>query len=362
MLGSLDDLTKPPVGKTFSVSPENVFGRTGAGGLDIPGEEAVEDVKKIGQYPFLQDQHPSRELGQGWKVRPWFSLEPHKETAIFDREGSGVIRHFWITFFEKPLRQIIIRMYWDNETTPSVEVPLGDLFCNAPGYYGEIQSLAVCVNPAKAQNLYLPMPYRKHGRITLELLNDQPADHIYYTINGTDEPVADDALYFHASFRRSNPLKYGEDFVIADGIRGKGRFAGCYMTWQQNNKGWWGEGEVKMFIDGDKEFPSICGTGTEDYFCGAWCFADRTFNSPYSGYHCGGTAETGRRHALYRFHITDPVWFHSDFKATVQALGWRSEHRFLPLQDDISCVAYWYQTEPHAPLPELPDRNGLEVI
>ena len=163
MLGSLDDLTKPPVGKTFSVSPENVFGRTGAGGMDIPGEEAVEDVKIIGLYPFLQEQHPSRELGQGWKVRPWFSLEPHKETAIFDREGSGVIRHFWITFFEKHLRQIIIRMYWDNETTPSVEVPLGDLFCNAPGYYGEIQSLAVCVNPAKAQNLYLPMPYRKPG-------------------------------------------------------------------------------------------------------------------------------------------------------------------------------------------------------
>ena len=196
----------------------------------------------------------------------------------------------------------------------------------------------------------------------LELLNETQADHIYYTINGTDEPVPEDALYFHASFRRTNPLKYGEDFVIADGIRGKGRFAGCYLTWQQNNKCWWGEGEVKMFIDGDKEFPSICGTGTEDYFCGAWCFADRTFSSPYSGYHCGGASIVGQRHALYRFHITDPVWFQSDFKATVQALGWRSEKRFLPLQDDLSCVAYWYQTEPHAPLPSLPDRNGLEVI
>ena len=362
MNGFLDDFLNPPKGTTFSVSPENVYGKPGAGGMDTPGQKAVDDVKKIGQQTNLESPHPARELGQKYKVRPWISILPNQETTIFDHEGPGIIRHFWITVDLCYLRRLIIRMYWDHETTPSVETPLGDLFCCTPGYYGEIQSLAVCVNPLNGLNLYLPMPFRKHARITLEHPGEEnPSNGIFYTFNCTQEPVAEDTPYFHASFRRTNPVRYGEDFVIADGIRGKGRFAGCYLTWQQNNSGWWGEGEVKMFLDGDREFPSICGTGTEDYFCGAWGFKNK-FSSPYSGYHCGGKDAVGARHALYRFHITDPIWFHSEFKATIQTLGWRSERRFLPLQDDLSCVAYWYQSEPHAPLPPVPDRNGLEVI
>lgn len=358
----LNDFILPPQGKTFSVSAENVYGKPGAGGMDTPGNPAVADVEKIGQYPVLSDPHPARDLGHGYKVRPCITLLPNQETAIFDRKGSGVIRHIWITVPEQYLRRIILRMYWDHEKEPSVEVPLGDFFCNAAGFYGEIQSLAVCVNPYNAMNLYLPLPYRKHGRITLELLNPEPAREIFYTINGTDEELAEDTLYFHASFRRTNPLKSGEDFVIVDGIQGQGRFAGCYIVWQQNNNNWWGEGEVKMFLDEDNDYPTICGTGTEDYFCGAWGFADKTFSTPYSGYSCGGTPVVGRRHGLYRFHITDPVYFKTKFKATVQALGWRSEARYLPLQDDLAATAYWYQTEPHAPLAPLPTRDELEVI
>ena len=117
-----------------------------------------------------------------------------------------------------------------------------------------------------------------------------------------------------------------------------------------------------MFLDGDREFPTICGTGTEDYFCGAWNFGNRTFSSPYSGCTCIGPEKEGSRHACYRFHLADPIMFQREFKMTIQALGWRSERRFLPLQDDLSCVAYYYQTEAHAPLPQLPDHNGLEVI
>lgn len=360
----LGNLTRPPAGKTISVSGENVFGKPGAGGMadPTPGAPPQDDVLAIGQVPDLQQPHPGREIGVGGKIRPWIFLESRKETAILDMDGPGMIRHIWIAFPPRLLRMLVLRMYWDHEELPSVQVPVGDFFCSAPGYYGEFQSLAVCVNAKNAMNCYWQMPFRKHARVTLEYLGDDRTSHIYYTINLTQQEIPEDAAYFHASFRRTNPLKYGEDFVIADGIRGRGSFAGCYMTWQQNNEGWWGEGEVKMYLDGDKEFPTICGTGTEDYFCGAWSFGDRTYFSPYSGLICGGPSHVGDRHAMYRFHLADPLWFHSELKVTMQALGWRSEGRFLPLKDDISAVAYWYQDEPHAKLPDLPDRNELEVI
>ena len=360
----LGNLTRPPAGKTISVSGENVFGKPGAGGMadPTPGAPPQDDVLAIGQVPDLQQPHPGREIGVGGKIRPWIFLESRKETAILDMDGPGMIRHIWIAFPPRLLRMLVLRMYWDHEELPSVQVPVGDFFCSAPGYYGEFQSLAVCVNAKNAMNCYWQMPFRKHARVTLEYLGDDRTSHIYYTINLTQQEIPEDAAYFHASFRRTNPLKYGEDFVIADGIRGRGSFAGCYMTWQQNNEGWWGEGEVKMYLDGDKEFPTICGTGTEDYFCGAWSFGDRTYFSPYSGLICGGPSHVGDRHAMYRFHLADPLWFHSELKVTMQALGWRSEGRFLPLKDDLSAVAYWYQDEPHAKLPDLPDRNELEVI
>ncbi len=360
----LGNLTRPPAGKTISVSGENVFGKPGAGGMadPTPGAPPQDDVLAIGQVPDLQQPHPGREIGVGGKIRPWIFLESRKETAILDMDGPGMIRHIWIAFPPRLLRMLVLRMYWDHEELPSVQVPVGDFFCSAPGYYGEFQSLAVCVNAKNAMNCYWQMPFRKHARVTLEYLGDERTSHIYYTINLTQQEIPEDAAYFHASFRRTNPLKYGEDFVIADGIRGRGSFAGCYMTWQQNNEGWWGEGEVKMYLDGDKEFPTICGTGTEDYFCGAWSFGDRTYFSPYSGLICGGPSHVGDRHAMYRFHLADPLWFHSELKVTMQALGWRSEGRFLPLKDDLSAVAYWYQDEPHAKLPDLPDRNELEVI
>lgn len=360
----LGNLTRPPAGKTISVSGENVFGKPGAGGMadPTPGAPPQDDVLAIGQVPDLQQPHPGREIGIGGKIRPWIFLESRKETAILDMDGPGMIRHIWIAFPPRLLRMLVLRMYWDHEELPSVQVPVGDFFCSAPGYYGEFQSLAVCVNAKNAMNCYWQMPFRKHARVTLEYLGDDRTSHIYYTINLTQQEIPEDAAYFHASFRRTNPLKYGEDFVIADGIRGRGSFAGCYMTWQQNNEGWWGEGEVKMYLDGDKEFPTICGTGTEDYFCGAWSFGDRTYFSPYSGLICGGPSHVGDRHAMYRFHLADPLWFHSELKVTMQALGWRSEGRFLPLKDDLSAVAYWYQDEPHAKLPDLPDRNELEVI
>jgi hypothetical protein len=161
-------------------------------------------------------------------------------------------------------------------------------------------------------------------------------------------------------------------YTVLDGVQGQGHYVGTYMAWGVNNQGWWGEGEIKFFIDGDDEFPTICGTGTEDYFCGSYNFENKAtkqyqeFTTPYAGLHQvlrpDGVYRSQMRFGLYRWHITDPVRFQRDLRVTIQALGWRSYGRYLPLQDDIASVAYWYQSLPTASFPSLPARDGLEVI
>ncbi|MGE4565688.1 MAG: glycoside hydrolase family 172 protein [Victivallaceae bacterium] len=360
MMNFLDSISK--LGnhiKSRSVSAENVYGKPGQGGRADVTAEPQEDVVKIGQV-WSGPNAAARELGTGWKVRPWIRLEPLSVNTLMDVDGPGKIRHIWLTTI--PSRDLVLRIYWDHESTPSVEVPLADFFCNAVKHNAPILALPINVNPTNGMNSFFPMPFRKHARITLENLHPSEAvKHFYYTVNYTEEPVGEDEGYFHASFRRTNPLPYGSDFTVAEGIAGRGQFVGCYMTWQQNNDGWWGEGEMKMFIDGDTDFPTICGTGTEDYFGGAWCF-NGTFSAPFFGLPFGSENKTGARHSMYRFHLPDPIYFEHKFKAVMQAIGWRSEGRYLPLQDDISAVAYWYQAEPHAPFPAFPDRNALEII
>ncbi len=320
-----------------SLNAENPTGEKGKGAMADPKGEGA-----------------ARELGQGWKVRPCLTLQAGETATLMDNEGPGMIRHMWFTF---------IRIYWDGQDTPSVEAPLGDLLCNSWACRQNILALPINVNPTGGMNVYFPMSFKKHAKITVE--NDSPNElgGFFYTINYTLEEVPDDALYFHAQWRRTNPLPYGEEYLILDGVKGQGQYVGTFMAWQQNNAGWWGEGEIKMFIDGDKEFPTICGTGTEDYFGGAWGFGD-DFSAPYLGFRQAikKSGEVGARMTLYRFHVQDPIFFSTDLKVTMQALGWRSEGRYLPLQDDISSVAYWYQTLPHAPLPILPDRNEREIV
>ena len=194
---------------------------------------------------------------------------------------------------------------------------------------------------------------------------------LYYQINYTLTDVPDDAAYFHAQFRRVNPLPYKEVYTILDGVEGAGHYVGTAMCWGVNNNNWWGEGEIKFYIDGD-EYPTICGTGTEDYFCGSYNFENKTekryqeFTTPYSGMPLvvrpDGLYRSQMRFGLYRWHIADPIRFGKDLKVTIQALGWRSGGRYLPLQDDIASTAYWYQSLPSKKFPALPDRDSLEII
>jgi len=346
--------------RTRSISPENFTGEKGKGGTATSGTGA----------------NASRELGRGWKVSPSVVIKAHSTFTLAEMDGSGAIQHIWMTPTGN-WRFSILRFYWDDETTPSVEVPVGDFFAMGWGTFSPLQSLAVCVNPGSGFNCYWTMPYRKKCRITMENIDEHDM-YLYYQVDYVETQVPKEAAYFHAQFRRSNPLKYKTDHVLLDGVKGKGQYVGTYMAYGSHNNGWWGEGEIKFFLDGDTEFPTICGTGTEDYFNGAYDFDSRRKNaagvetseytefcSPYSGLPqvigSDGHYNVAQRFGLYRWHIKDPVRFEKDLKVTIQDLGWRSEGRYLPLQDDISTVSYWYQTEPHAPFPVLPSKDQLEV-
>lgn len=229
------------------------------------------------------------------------------------------------------------------------------------------------MNPGSAFNCYWPMPFRKRARVTLENLDDKVMT-VYYQINYELTAVPRDTAYFHAQFRRESPVKQRGLYTILDGVAGRGHYVGTYLAWEVHSTGWWGEGEIKFFMDGDQEFPTIAGTGTEDYFCGSYNFDTKgpdgknrytVFSTPYSGLAQvlppDKVYEVGQRFGLYRWHLTDPIRFEKDLRVTIQALGWQSEGRYLPLEDDISSVAYWYQTEPHRKFPPLPAREALDV-
>lgn len=355
----MDNLFRLSKAKTRSISPENTTGEKGKGGMDKEGVAS----------------RPARELGQGWKISPYVVIEPGKTHTMAEITGSGAVQHIWLTPTGN-WRFTIIRMYWDDEATPSVEVPLGDFFGMGWCEYAHLNSLAICVNPGSAFNSYWVMPFRKKCKITLENIAPEKVS-IYYQVDYTLTEVPDDAAYFHAQFRRTNPVKIKDVYTIVDGIKGRGHYVGTYMAWGVHNNGWWGEGEIKFFMDGDKDFPTINGTGTEDYFCGSYDFDTRKkepatdmtayteFSTPYTGLHQvirgDGHYKVMQRFGMYRWHITDPIRFESDLRVTIQDLGWHLDGRYLPQQSDIASVAFWYQAEPHAPFPKLPTKDELEV-
>ena len=361
------DIARLKKGQTRLITAENVYGEKGKGGMATPTDNAQPEVLKIGQV-WKKDM-PSRELGQKWKVRPCIELPAGSTTTIMDVDGPATIQHIWITLDNQRFRDVILRAYWDDEENPSIEVPVGDFFGCPFKKRLNINALAINVNPTGGLNCYFPMPFRKHAKITVENRAPEAIGGFFYAISYELGDVPEELAYMHAQFRRTNPVQYGDDYVIVDGIQGRGHYVGTQMGWQQNTEGWWGEGEIKAFIDGDEEFPTYCGTGTEDYFGGAWGFMGN-YSAPFLGYqdtmtlgdNPRSTNSVGNRHSMYRFHVMDPIRFDSDLKVTMQAIGWRSEGRFLPLQDDICSVAYWYQTEPHNPFPALGDRNALESI
>lgn len=351
----LNNLTLKKDIRTFSISPENPTGKKGEG-----AKATLENGSAA---------NAARDLGTGWKVNPYIVLESKKTAVLADVTGEGAIKHFWITDSAKYGRQLILRIYFDGQKNPAVNVPLSDFFANTDyTEYRQNNSLAICYNPYRGMNCYFEMPYFKGFRMEIENTGSQDAN-IYYQIDCEEKKLSPDSLYFHAQFRRVNPLPYKENYTILDNIEGNGLYVGTYLHWGVKSNNWWGEGEIKFYIDGDTDFPSICGTGTEDYFCGAYNFDVNgkytEFSTPYTGlFKVGNTDDTYKSQKyfdLYRWHITDPIYFKQNLRVTIQALGWRSEGRYLPLQDDISSVAYWYSDNLNDVYPDLPDEDGLEL-
>ncbi|RYX81749.1 DUF2961 domain-containing protein [bacterium] len=358
--------------QTRSISAENPRGEKGGGGRAPVSENPC-----------------ARDLGLGWKCRPCIPIKAGETVEIADIEGSGAIQQMWMTP-TGAWRLCILRVYWDDQETPSIECPVGDFFACGWGGFDRgmlVNSLSVCVNPGSALNCFWEMPFRKRCRMTFTNLDVNEMT-LFYQINYTLTDVPEDAAYFHAQFRRSYPLPYKKVHHLLDGVTGRGQYVGTYLAWGLANNRWWGEGEIKFYLDGDKKpgqsvaeetedkenaaYPTICGTGTEDYFLGSYNFENQKthqyqeFSTAYAGMphmiRPDGLYQSQTRFSLYRWHLPDPIRFQEDISVTIQSLGWRSGGRFLAQQDDISSVAYWYQTLPSPAFPTLPDAEFLEII
>lgn len=339
--GVFGDLALVRNSETRSISAENPTGAKGGGATAVPDEK-----------------NAASKLGVGWKVRPSIILPRHQTITLAAIEGPGRVQHIWMTADAKAYRDCVLRFYWDGEPTPSVEVPFGDFFAEGHGVRYNVNSLMVSVNPSGGFNSYWPMPFRKSAKITIENQGMETLPEFYYQITYALEPIPDQEGYFHAQWRRSMTTREHPEHVLLDGVEGKGQYVGTFLAWEQLSNGWWGEGEIKFYLDGDKQNPTISGTGTEDYFGGAWGFGS-TFSAAFSGYPFSGR-QPGEipKHSLYRWHVPDPIRFHHDIRVTIQALGWPwLEEKFQPLTDDIASVSYWYQLEPHRPFPAFPSRE-----
>lgn len=344
--------------KSRSLSAENFNGEPNAGGLATEGT----------------GKECARLLGKGWKISPSYKVEPGEVFKMADIKGSGLIQSMWMSGYVG--RDVIIRMYWDDQEQASVECPLSDFFAagwqtNGNKYFSpdfkQLNSAMIAVNPNLGMNCFWPMPFRKHAVITLENRGVVPRV-IYYQANYALTDIPEECAYFHAQFRCATPLIQGEDYVILDGVKGRGHYIGTALSVGLNGTGnWWGEGEVKFFMDGD-ENPTICGTGTEDYFLGAydWDVAGeyRMYNSLYGGmYYVRDPKhyDNQMRFSMYRWHIPDPVRFEKNLKVTIQDIGWYEPSLYKARRDDFFSVAYWYQDLCTAPFPKLPENIDLEI-
>ena len=347
-------------GKSRAINAENPTGEKGRGGM------------------------ASSNLGKSRKGSPCLTnIAPGDEVVLADIQGAGVISHIWITVDDKTseadcfvMRDLILRMYWDGEETPSVDVPLGDFFCCGFSTECYIDSAFIAVAPLRGLNSYFEMPFKKSARIILinEHANTIPA--FFYQIDYTlYEDMPDDTELFHAQWRREAITELGKDYTIVDNIQGIGRYVGPYIGLSTLQRYWWGEGEIKFYIDGDREFPTICGTGMEDYFGGSWSFSQKgdpkmmehCYSMHYLGYPFYSKHDTLVTNAyhnddcppmrgFYRWHARDPIFFDENLRVTIQQIGVCSAGLF-ERQDDLSSVAFWYQREPHNTFPELPDKR-----
>jgi hypothetical protein len=342
----LDDIARLRPVQTRSISPENFDGAKGGGARATTGTGAAS----------------ARDLGVGWKVSPSVDIAARQTFELATIAGPGRIVHIWLTTHREHWRTLVLRAYWDDAAEPAIEVPLGDFFASGWGQFAQVSSMMIAANPHGGFNSYWPMPFGKGARLTLENLAEAGAT-VYYQVTFETGVDVFESGYLHAQYRRSNPLPELETHPLLTDIVGFGHYVGTYLAWGTNSPGWWGEGEIKFYLDGDDEFPTIAGTGTEDYFGGAWNFdvpgrGYTEFSTPFLGMpqviKPDGRYASQQRFGLYRWHLLDPIHFATDLRVTIQALGWKSGQRYRPLRDDIASTALFYLDRPTAHRPALP--------
>lgn len=323
-------------------------------------------------------------LGPSRKGKGAIPLKSGEETVIAQIEGPGIIRHMWMTIRDRTefgsfvLRDLILRIYWEDSEFPAVESPLGDFFCNGFGQRCDVNSLPIVVNPTGGFNSYFEMPFQRAARVTIENQHPKDMTSFFYTINyALVEELPEETMYFHANWRRERITNYQQDYQLISGLKGSGYYVGTYLALTCLERYWWGEGEFKFYIDGDSDYPTITSTGTEDYFGGAWAFHEfdefgrphaKNYCTPFLGYPYQSNRDTTRErfetgklnavhafgddalpcHGLYRWHLQDPIVFNEDLTVTLQQIG-NDDVQLFERQDDVATVAYWYST----------DSNGL---
>ncbi len=323
--------------KSRSASAENPMALEGQGGMEgkgLKGSPAIKDFKA------------------------------GTTEVLLDVKGPGMIRHIWMTTssrMPRDYRNIILRMYWDKSDVPSVEVPLGDFFGAAHGVAVPLYSKYITMQEGRGLNCYFPMPFSSSAIITITNETDYDIDWFFYQIDFTlGDKVDDDDGRFHSAFNRKNPCPMG-DFIILNTSGARGLYFGCNLGVRPLTEGWWGEGEVKIYIDNDDKYPTICGTGIEDYFGSAWGLGEHC--ALYQGAHFVKKNFA----SLYHFHHTDPIYFQNRIKVTIQQLGCGLKSELLKLygdklvfqpknhprrhkedgfylrSDDYCATSYWYQ-------------------
>jgi hypothetical protein len=344
-----------PTLRSRAITAENQQGEKGKGGQEMGGRKGL---------PCL------------------WNLKKDQVYTFAEIEGPGAIRHIWITVPNDgptKLRNMILRFYWDDQPRPSVEVPLSDFFGVSHGRTVSYESAFIATPEGKGFNSYFLMPFRKKAKLTICNETGKDASMFFYQVDYTiGDDVTADTPYFHAQFRRVPNTTMTEDYVILDGVKGKGRFLGASIGLVDRFAGvggiWWGEGEVKMYIDGDTDFPTICGTGSEDYCGSGWGLGQ------FHAMELGAPLIDGKYVSFYRFHVRDPIYFSKDIKVTIQQIGNDGQHEpadpdgklgeFIKKGwyrkdrnggnfervDDVCSTAYWYQTLPTQPFPPFPDR------
>ncbi|HJA11845.1 MAG TPA: DUF2961 domain-containing protein [Candidatus Mediterraneibacter merdipullorum] len=352
--------------KSRSICPENSTGEKGHAAMSVP-----------------EAGSPAEKLGEGWKARPYIWAAPRDTAVLADIQTEGMITGIWMA--GEIDQGLVLKIYWDDSEYPSVECPVPEFFLygfigpqnSKEGYWNRgpkyhVDSLLMAVNPNRGFNCYIPMPFRKHARILLENRTTNKKA-VYYQINYEERPVEQDAGYFHAQMRVSMPVKYRETHTVLDGVKGSGMYIGTALYVGLNRAArWWGEGEVKFYLDGDREYPTICSTGLEDYFGGAYNWDTESEYTTYSNLYTGlphverpdGLYQIQQRFSLYRWHVCDPVRFQKDIRVTMQDLGWIKDDdgnasRFLQREDDFISVAYWYLDHPGDKFPKLISHEDL---